>query len=68
MKLSDCTKAELLQPDCSTCKYYRYIYESSYGMKCCHYLLQTHHARKRDGERCLSYEQKEEKSKKKNQA
>lgn len=51
-----------------SCKYYRYIYESSHGMKCCHYLLQTHHARKRDGERCLSYEPKAEKTKKKNQA
>lgn len=57
-----------MQPDCSTCKYYRYIYESSCGMKCCHYLLQTNHARKRDGERCLSYEPKAEKTKKKNQA
>lgn len=52
-----------MQPDCSSCKYYRYLYESSRGTKCCHYLLQTHHARKRDGERCLFYEKKEDKKK-----
>lgn len=50
---------------CETCRYWKTVlYDKSgnhqIGLRCCHYCLDRHQARKKDGDNCLSYIRKEE--------
>lgn len=43
---------------CDGCRYYRGLAAGS-GVKACHYCIDHHELRKRDGEKCLSFAPKD---------